>query len=161
MENSIAAEQEADHLAEFHGEDSNSDTSQPELDLEKSDSCSTNLDEAELKQPEINRTIHSKDKKVLFSQTPYPTSCYTQQNIFRANPGPKNFSGLSTPGQFLKLFVDTDMTRKCVEFTNLFGKSIDQTFQQIDTNEFYKFVGLGIFIGIFTAKQENFGGNVE
>ncbi|MEN2500266.1 MAG: hypothetical protein MHMPM18_004433 [Marteilia pararefringens] len=42
MENSIAAEQEVDHLAEFQGEDSNSDTSQPELDLEESDSCSAN-----------------------------------------------------------------------------------------------------------------------
>ncbi|MEN2498143.1 MAG: hypothetical protein MHMPM18_002461 [Marteilia pararefringens] len=51
MENSIAAEQEVDHLAEFQGEDSNSDTSKPELDLEESDSCSADLDEAELKQP--------------------------------------------------------------------------------------------------------------
>ena len=153
MSDLLSAEQAAELLVDCISENSNSDTSDPEVFEEESDSHSVDSEQQEEQQNEL--MIASKDQKVLFSQVPYPTRRYTQQNIFKAIPGPKHTGNISEPGQFFKLFIDNFMVRKCVEYTNMYGQSQDPEFRQIDVSEFYKFVGLLIFIGVFSAKQEN------
>lgn len=158
MNVSMTAEEAARLLTEHDGEVSNSDTSEPEEEITEQDELSNDSDEfgstddSNSSNPSV---ILSKNKKVMFATSPYPTSRYTVANIFRGKPGLKNIGKLTEPGQFFKLFIDPQMVEKCVQHTNEYALSVKDDFKQVDIPEIYKFIGLKIFIGVFTAKQEN------